>query len=151
MKILVCGLPSAGKTYLAERLKEKLSCAWFNADDIRGMSNDWDFSAQARIRQARRMRNIADFESVHNIVICDFVCPTKETRAIFAPKAIIWLDTVIQSKYDDTNQLFETPEKEEADYFYKIDAKYTAKQISAFANKLKSELNLDKWRSTIGL
>ena len=47
------------------------------------MAGDWDFSEEARTRQSLRMKSIADFESSHGrIVICDFVCPTKETRDI---------------------------------------------------------------------
>jgi len=85
-KILIMGLPGSGKTWLAERLQEKLECAWFNADEVRGQANDWNFSEAARLRQARRMRNIADFEKGEgNIVICDFVCPTELTRHILKP------------------------------------------------------------------
>jgi adenylylsulfate kinase len=60
MKILIMGLPGAGKTWLAERLQKHLNdCAWYNADEVRKMANDWEFSEEARIRQARRMRNLA--------------------------------------------------------------------------------------------
>ena len=34
-KILIMGLPGAGKTTLAEKLVEKLNAAWFNADAVR--------------------------------------------------------------------------------------------------------------------
>ena len=63
MKILVMGLPGAGKTHLAERLQKVLNCAWYNADKVREMANDWDFSPEGRVRQANRMRTFADFES----------------------------------------------------------------------------------------
>ena len=60
MKILVCGLPGAGKTWLSERLVKHLeNCAWYNADVIRNAANDWDFSSTGRIRQANRMRDLA--------------------------------------------------------------------------------------------
>ena len=50
------------------------------------MAGDWDFSPEGRLRQSLRMKSIADFESLHNrIVICDFVCPTEETRQILMP------------------------------------------------------------------
>ena len=83
MKILICGLPGSGKTWLAERLQKKLNCAWYNADKIRESANDWDFSIEGRLRQARRMRNIADIEHKNGrTIICDFVAPTKEARAM---------------------------------------------------------------------
>ena len=104
------GLPGSGKTHLAVRLQQHLNCSWFNADVVRRMANDWDFSVEARIRQARRMRNIADYEkSEGNTVICDFVCPTKLTRHIFDPDYKIWMNTIPAGRFDDTNKLFETP------------------------------------------
>ena len=42
MKILIMGLPGSGKTYLAERLQPLLNAAWYNADVVRKMANDWD-------------------------------------------------------------------------------------------------------------
>ena len=45
MRILIMGLPGSGKTHLAVRLQHHLkNCAWYNADAIRKMANDWDFS-----------------------------------------------------------------------------------------------------------
>ena len=65
MKILIMGLPGSGKTYLTERLVPLLGSAWFNADKIREMANDWDFSEEGRIRQSNRMKTFADFEKSH--------------------------------------------------------------------------------------
>ena len=63
MKILICGLPGSGKTWLAERLIKVIeNCAWYNADIVRKSANDWDFSMEGRIRQANRMKTFADFE-----------------------------------------------------------------------------------------
>ena len=63
MKILVCGLPGSGKTWLSERLADHLdNCAWYNADTVRRSANDWDFSMEGRTRQANRMKTFADFE-----------------------------------------------------------------------------------------
>ncbi len=75
------------------------------------MAGDWDFSEDGRTRQSLRMRSIADFESSHGrIVICDFVCPTKETRKVFEADITIWLDTIQEGRFEDTNALFEPPE-----------------------------------------
>ena len=110
MKILIMGLPGSGKTYLAERLQKHLKCAWFNADKIRDMANDWEFSEEGRVRQARRMMNLADYEKAQgSIVICYFVCPTALHRHIFEADFTIWLNTVLKSKYEDTNNIFEVP------------------------------------------
>ena len=78
------GLPGSGKTYLAKRLQPLLKAAWYNADRVRDMANDWDFSDKGRIRQANRMKTFADFEKLNDrFVICDFVCPTTKTREKF--------------------------------------------------------------------
>ena len=104
------GLPGSGKTYLAERLQPLLEAAWYNADKVRGMAGDWDFSDDGRTRQSLRMKNLADFETSHNrFVICDFVCPTEETRNIFEPDILIWLDTIKEGRFEDTNKIFEEP------------------------------------------
>jgi adenylylsulfate kinase len=110
MKILVMGLPGAGKTWLSERLQKYLECAWYNADKVRQMANDWDFSPEGRVRQANRMRTFADFEKQNNrFVICDFVCPTRKTRDAFNPDIVIWLDTISKGRFEDTNDMFEIP------------------------------------------
>ena len=105
------GLPGSGKTYLAERLQPLINAAWYNADKVREMANDWDFSPDGRIRQSKRMKNLADFEKENNrIVICDFVCPTKETRDNFDPDVVVWMDTIKEGRYEDTNKMFEEPD-----------------------------------------
>ena len=112
MKILIMGLPGSGKTYLAERLQPLLEAAWYNADKVREMANDWDFSPEGRIRQSMRMRTFADFEKENNrIVICDFVCPTKDTQDNFDPDIVIWMNTIKEGRFEDTNKMFEEPTK----------------------------------------
>ena len=110
MKILVMGLPGSGKTYLAKRMQPILNAARYNADIVREMANDWDFSPKGRIRQSLRMKNLADFEKKHGrIVICDFVCPTHETKRNFNPDITIWMNTIKSGRYEDTNKMFEPP------------------------------------------
>lgn len=110
MKILIMGLSGSGKTYLAERLSQALNAAHFNADQVRQMASDWDFTPHGRKRQAERMRNLADFEvSKGRLAVCDFICPTKEMREIFSADFVVWMDTVEASKYMDTDAIFEKP------------------------------------------
>ena len=104
------GLPGSGKTYLSERLVPLIGAAWFNADKIRAMTNDWDFSEEGRIRQSNRMKTFSDFEkSQGRFVICDFVCPTNETRDMFNADFTVWMDTIKEGRFEDTNKLFERP------------------------------------------
>lgn len=110
MKILIFGLPGSGKTHLASRLQQHLECAWYNADAIRKMANDWDFSDAGRLRQAERMNTIANFEGTRGrTVICDFVCPHDESRKMFDADYKIWMNTVRISRFEDTNKMFEPP------------------------------------------
>ena len=100
------GLPGSGKTYLTERLVPIIGAAWFNADKVREMVNDWDFSAEGRVRQSNRMKNFADFEKSHGrVVVCDFVCPTKATSENS------WIDWL--SKYHENYLEWEKFSKEE--------------------------------------
>ena len=41
--------------------------------------------------------------------MCDFVCPTKNTRNNFNADLTIWMDTIEESRFDDTNSIFEKP------------------------------------------
>jgi len=112
MIILVMGLPGSGKTHLASRLAPLINAAWYNADKIREMANDWDFTNEGRDRQAKRMKNLADFEKTHKrFVVCDFICPTQKTRKIFDADIVIWMNTIKEGRFEDTNTLFESPNK----------------------------------------
>ena len=57
------------------------------------------------------MKTFADFEKSNGrMVICDFVCPTKETRANFDADITIWMDTIDEGRFEDTNKIFQKPE-----------------------------------------
>lgn len=130
------GLPGAGKTHLAKRLQIHLNCSWYNADKVREMANDWDFSDAGRRRQSERMNTLATFEGVRGrTVICDFVCPTGETRKQFNADLTIWMDTIEAGRFDNTNKIFEAPE--EVDYH--IRGFMSDEEIINFANKLKEK------------
>ena len=112
MKILIFGLPGSGKTTLAKPFSELIGGIHLNADIIRQQYDDWDFTPSARLRQAHRMRHLADgIVMGGKIAVADFVCPTSVTRNIFSPDYSIWMDTISKSKYEDTNNLFESPVK----------------------------------------
>lgn len=128
------GLPGSGKTWLAERLQKHLDCAWYNANKVREMANDWDFSEDARILQARRMTNIADYEKgCGRTVICDFICPTELTRFIYDADITIWMDTIVAGRFLDTNKMFEEP----VNFDYIIEKFMSDEQILELANKMK--------------
>ena len=112
MKILIYGLPGSGKSTLAEPFAELVNGIWLNADKIRHMYDDWDFTPEGRIRQAQRMRYLADGVVMSGkIAVADFVCPTEEARKVFAPDFTVWMDTISRGRYEDTNDMFETPEQ----------------------------------------
>jgi DNA polymerase III delta prime subunit len=129
-RILIMGLPGSGKTTLAGVLKRYLeengeisyaratqepignfNCevTWFNADDIRRKYNDWDFSNDGRIRQSIRMFQFS-MEASGEYVICDFVAPLVEMRNNFKADWTIWVDTIHEGRYADTNAAFVEPE-----------------------------------------
>ena len=111
------GLPGSGKSYLSERLAQVLGAVWLNADKVRTEYNDWDFSPDGRVRQANRMRDLAKkLRDEGNYVVADFVCPTKEARKLFGADFTIWMDTIEKGRFDDTNQMFESPNTEEVDF-----------------------------------
>ncbi len=110
--VLIMGLPGAGKTTLAEELAPKLNAKRLNADEVRKEANDWDFSEEGRKRQAKRMADFAlKLKNQGNYVVADFICPTPEARSLFPADFVIWVDTIKEGRFDDTNQMFVKPEK----------------------------------------
>ena len=104
------GLPGSGKSTLAKPFAELIGGVWINADVVRDNYYDWDFSVEGRQRQAQRMRHLADgIEMAGKIAVADFVCPTEQTRLDFAADYVVWMDTIKEGRYTDTNAIFETP------------------------------------------
>lgn len=107
--ILVMGLPGSGKTYLANQLKTLLpDSLHLNGDEVRKQYNDWDFSAEGRMRQASRMHTLSR-ESKNQYVIIDFICPLMAMRDIVKPDWIVWVDSIEKGRFEDTNKIFESP------------------------------------------
>jgi adenylylsulfate kinase len=110
--ILIMGLPGSGKTTLANELGPMLNAKRLNADEVRKEADDWDFSEEGRSRQAKRMANLAiKLKSEGNFVVADFICPTPEARILFPADFIIWVDTIKEGRFEDTNKMFVKPEK----------------------------------------
>ena len=131
--ILIMGLPGSGKTTLASELVPLLRAKWLNADEVRKEANDWDFSAEGRTRQAKRMWTKAkELRDQGNHVVADFVCPTPEARSLFPADYTIWVDTINEGRFDDTNKMFVKPNK--------FDFHVTTQDAKNWAPKIYKEL-----------
>ena len=127
--ILIMGLPGAGKTTLADELAPLLNAKRLNADEVRKAANDWDFSEEGRYRQAKRMADFAlKLKEDGSYVVADFICPTPEARSLFPADYIIWVDTIKEGRFDDTNKMFVKPNKYDFDVTTQ-DAKNWASKI----------------------
>ena len=134
--ILIMGLPGAGKTTLASYLVPLLKAKWLNADEVRKEANDWDFSPEGRVRQAKRMWNKAEeYKNQGQNVVADFICPTPEARSLFPADYIIWLDTIDEGRFEDTNKMFVKPEK----YNFRV----TTKNAKDWADKIFIDINTE--------
>ncbi len=130
------GLPGSGKTTLAKLLAPMFNAVWLNADIVRKEAEDWDFSNEGRKRQSLRMWTLAE-EAVdkNRNVVADFICPTEETRNEFRADYTVWMDTIKEGKFEDTNKMFEVPSK--------YDFRVTHKDATMWAYLIKQDI-LDK-------
>ena len=127
------GLPGSGKTTLANELAPMLNAKRLNADEVRKEANDWDFSEEGRKRQAKRMANFAiKLKEQGNFVIADFICPTPEARSLFPADYVIWVDTIKEGRFEDTNQMFVKPKN--------YDFHVTSQDASVWAEKIIKEI-----------
>ena len=127
------GLPGAGKTTLADKLAPELNAKRLNADEVRKAANDWDFSEEGRSRQAKRMADLAlKLKGEGNYVIADFIAPTPKARSLFPADYTIWIDTIKEGRFDDTNKMFVKPEK--------YDFHVTTQNAEIWVNKILIEL-----------
>jgi len=131
--ILIMGLPGSGKTTLANELAPLLNAKRLNADEVRKEANDWDFSEEGRIRQSKRMADFAiNLKKDGNYVVADFICPTPEARELFPSDFVIWVDTIKEGRFDDTNKMFVKPDK--------FDFHVTTQDAKNWASKIIEEI-----------
>lgn len=131
--IVVIGLSGSGKTTLAKELAKELNAKHLNADEIRHEYNDWDFSEAGRLRQAYRIKNLSD---KHDLVVCDFIAPKAIHRHIVDADILVWMNTVKESQYKDTDKIFEAP----VDYTYRITEKDAQKWAKIISDNLNENL-----------
>src|ERR1700733_5742956 len=113
-KILIMGLPGAGKTSLARQLAPMLNAVIFNNDEVRANINrDLGFSMEDRIEQARRMGWLCDrVAESGGIAMAIFFSLTAETRSALGNDAfIVFVDRIEQGRLDGTNKIFVVPER----------------------------------------
>lgn len=132
-KILIMGLPGAGKTTLAKIVAQKLKAVHFNADEIRQEINaHLTFSVEDRLEQARRMGWLCDkvIEAGH-FAVADFICPIEETRCAFGcdNAFVIWVDRIKIGRFENTNQLFVPPDRFDLRVHGKNNVEYWADRV----------------------
>ena len=141
MKILIFGLPGSGKSTLAEPFAKLIGGIWINADAVRKQYDDWDFTTEGRMRQAMRMKFLADGVVMSGkIAVADFICPTEQARTEFAPDYVVWMDTIQEGRFEDTNKMFQAPTK--FDYHVKQWFTDTHQQLSEVVKNYMEKQNV---------
>jgi shikimate kinase len=149
MIIQFIGLPGAGKTTIADALKDRINGLHINADDVRnGINKDLGFSIEDRVENARRLGEMARLmeRKQDRPVIVDFVAPTEETRKAFGKADIVvWVDTITEGRFEDTNKLWEVP----SHYDHKIVVTGDDYQdsIPTRTFKIITDFNLFDWKA----
>jgi cytidyltransferase-like protein len=133
MIIQIIGLPGSGKTTLAVELASRINAVHLNADYVRSTINsDLGFSSNDRVEHSRRMGAMAAMLSGQGLdVVVDFICPTERTRAAFGKTDIlIWMNTITEGRFDDTNKLWEVPNFFDWSFInHDLDAKEKATEV----------------------
>lgn len=112
MVILISAPASQGKSTFCKRLLCYLSAEYFNNDDLRAKTLNFDFSPAGRQLAAQNMLSAVQNSSAQ-IKVVDMICPTKELRKILAPDVIVFIDSNLPTKYEDTAAIYIRPTKDE--------------------------------------
>lgn len=113
-KILVMGLSGAGKTTFSKNVCKHLEVnyipyVYINGDLLRSQTNNYDFSRDGRIQQARCIQELCNINNT--IYLIDIIAPLEKCREIIKPDYIIYLNTIQSCVFKNTNDMFELPKQ----------------------------------------
>lgn len=112
MIIQIIGQAGSGKTSLAVELADRINGTHINADKVRAdLNKDLGFELSDRIENARRLGALARLlDEQGQIVVVDFICPTKETRDAFGvADYVVWVNRIKEGRFVDTNKMWQDP------------------------------------------
>ena len=100
------------------------------------------------MRQAMRMKFLADGVVMSGkIAVADFVCPTEEARLAFDPDYTVWMDTIKEGRFDDTNKMFEKPPQ--SDYHVEAWFENTSTQLSKVVERYIAIQTGNSWTGNL--